>query len=153
MDQNKHTESYLQPKNYFINLFRPWKVVTFLIALGFLIWGAYAYKIPTWDVPISIIMSVLCFLLSPYAVSLGVSAVTQRKSGWLVKLAISIMLIYFVGSGSYEIYNTLKLGQHPDTYWVNLSFSVPVAIVAGLVWRYPGSLADLYREVLASIGR
>jgi len=132
---------------YLHELGRPWKLVTFGLGTGFFVWGAYFWAVPTWDVGVSILMSVLCYLLAPWAVGLGWRALRDRGPGWPRNLGVALVAVYFVASGSYEIYNTLRMGQHPVTYWQNLAFSVPVTIAAGLLWRHDGSLADLLREL------
>lgn len=131
---------------YFRNLRRPWKVVTFALGTAFFVWGAGYFDAPTWDVGVSYLMSVLCYLLAPFAVDLAINAVRDRGPGWPWKLLLSAAVVYFVASGSYEIYNTIRMGQHPITYWYNLAFSVPVTIIAGVIWRYDGSLTDFIRE-------
>jgi hypothetical protein len=132
---------------YFRNLLRPWKFITFALGTAFFVWGAGYFDAPTWDVGVSWLMSILCYLLAPYAVDLGIVAVRGRGPHWRWKLTASAALVYFIASGSYEIYNTIRMGQHPITYWYNLGFSVPVTIIAGVVWRYDGSLRDLAADV------
>jgi hypothetical protein len=61
--------------------------------------------------------------------------------------------VYFVASGSYEIYNTIRMGQHPITYWYNLGFSVPVTLIAGFVWRYDGTVAEFVAELARMVRR
>lgn len=134
-------------RSYFRNLFRPWKVVTFAIGTGFFVWGAGYFDAPTWDVGVSWLMSVLCYLLAPWAVDSGIHAVRARPPRWPWRLLLSAATVYFVASGSYEIYNTLRMGEHPVTYWFNLAFSIPVTIIAGLVWRFDGSLTKLWNEI------
>lgn len=132
---------------YLRRLLRPWKVATFALGTGFFVWGAYFWAVPTWDVGVSLIMSVLCFVLAPWAVSLGLGVMYGRSPAKARDLFVAAVVIYFVASGSYEIYNTLRMGQHPITYWLNLAFSVPVTIAAGLIWRYDGTLRGLLAEI------
>jgi hypothetical protein len=61
-------------RRYFANLFRPWKVVTFAGGTGFFVWGAYYWRLMTWDVGVSLLMSVLCYALAPLGVTLGLQA-------------------------------------------------------------------------------
>ncbi len=122
---------------------RPWKLVTFALGTAFFVWGARFWAVPTWDVGVSLIMSVLCYLLAPWAVSAGWRALRDRRPGWARDLTLALAVIYVVASGSYELYNTIRMGQHPVTYWLNLAFSVPVTIAAGLLWSYDGSLLEL----------
>lgn len=88
-------------------------------------------------------MSVLCYLLAPWAVDLGWRALRDRKPGWWRRLLVAAAVVYFAASGSYEVYNTVRVAQYPVTYWENFFFSVPVNLAAGMLWRYDGSLADL----------
>lgn len=132
---------------YLRNLFRPWKLVTFALGTAFFVWGAGYFDAPTWDVGVSWLMSVLCYLLAPFAMDLGIAALRDRGLHWRAKLCASAALIYFIASGSYEIYNTIRMGEHPYTYWYNLWFSVPVTIIAGIVWRYDGSLRDFLDDM------
>ena len=130
---------------YLRGLTRPWKLLTFALGMGCFVWGAYFWAVPTWDVGVSILMSVLCYLLAPWAVDLGWRALRERGAGWPRDLGLALAAVYLVASGSYEIYNTLRMGHHPVTYWWNLAFSVPVTIAAGLLWRYDGSFAELFQ--------
>jgi hypothetical protein len=139
--------------HYLRGLARPWKVLTFALGTGFFVWGAYFWAVPTWDVGVSILMSVLCYLLAPWAVSLGWRALRDRGPGWLRDLGLALGAVYLVASGSYEIYNTVRMGQHPVTYWQNLAFSAPVTIAAGLLWRYDGSFARLLRDLRGALSR
>jgi hypothetical protein len=134
-------------QRYFRNLFRPWKVVTFALGTAFFVWGAGYFDAPTWDVGVSWLMSVLCYLLGPFAVDLGIQAARERGELWQWRLLLAAALVYFIASGSYEIYNTVRMGQHPITYWYNLAFSVPVTLIAGFVWRYDGSISDFIAEL------
>jgi hypothetical protein len=130
---------------YLRGLARPWKVVGFAFGTGFFVWGAYFWDVPTWDVGVSILMSVLVFLLAPWSMDLVWRSLRTRGPGWPGRLALGLALLYLVASGSYEIYNTIRMGQHPVTYWENLAFSVPVTIAAGMLWRFDGDLRALVR--------
>ena len=134
-------------RRYLQNLLRPWKVVTFVAGTAFFVWGAYYWALLTWDVAVSVLMSVACYLLAPLGVSLGLEALRERRGRWWLRLLGSAAIIYFVGSGTYELYHLVRNGWHPPTYWENLFFSVPVTIVAGILWRYDGSLRDLLDEI------
>ena len=137
---------------YWIELLRPWKFGSFLMGTAFFVWGAYYWAVPTWDVRVSVLMSVLCYALAPWSVERVVASVQRRSNTPWWDTAAGAAVIYFVASGSYEIYNTLRMGQHPVTYWYNLGFSVPVTIMAGLIWRYEGTLLELLREIRRALG-
>lgn len=125
--------------------------MTFLLGTAFFVWGALHWDLATWDVGVSFLMSILCYLLAPWAVGLGLDAVRRRPRNWGFRLLVAAAVVYLVGSGSYEVYNTIRMGRHPITYWENLFFSVPVTVMAGLVWRWNGSVADFVREVRRSL--
>ena len=55
-------------RRYSQELCRPWKVVTFILAFSYYVLGALYYRLPTWDVPVSIIMSVLAYVFAPWIV-------------------------------------------------------------------------------------
>lgn len=131
------------PTRYLRLLLRPWKVVTFLLGLAFFVWGAYYFDAPTWDVWNSVSMSALCYALAPWAVDLIVDSYRNQWRQIRLRLPLAAAIVYFVASGSYELYHLAVNGQHPITYWENLTFSVPVTIVAGLVWRFDGTLREL----------
>ena len=136
-----------QLRNYVRNISRPWKFFSFVVGMTGFILGALLLDLPTWDVGVSVIMSVLCYIFAPWAVDSAIHAFRERKGRWLLNIFLSLVVVYFVGSGSYEIYNTIRMGLHPVTYWENLLFSIPVTIAAGLLWRYDGSLNDLLQGI------
>jgi hypothetical protein len=67
-------------------------------------------------------------------------------------LVLGAAVVYFIASGSYEIYNTIRMGEHPVTYWYNLWFSVPVTIIAGVLWGYDGSVGDFVKDLKLARG-
>ncbi|WP_160172761.1 hypothetical protein [Methylomarinum vadi] len=48
--------SFLPDKSYAKKLIRPWKISSFAIGMGWLLYGALNYEIADWDVGISLIM-------------------------------------------------------------------------------------------------
>jgi hypothetical protein len=135
-------------KDYAKELLRPWKLITFSIALGYYIYGAYRYQCPTWDVPVSIIMSVLTYLFAPWTVKSVYYLIQKRPKYWIRDLVICGIVIYACASGSYELYNWRHLGYWPPpTYWVNLWYSSCAFIAAGILWKFEGT----FRELLSSL--
>lgn len=131
-------------RKYTSELLRPWKLATFSLALGYYIWGAYHYHCPTWDVPVSIIMSVLTYLFAPWTVASVYYLVNKRPRHWLGKLSICGLVLYACASGSYELYNWWNLGYWPPpTYWVNLYYSSLIFFAAGMLWKFEGTLGEL----------
>ena len=139
-------------RRYVKELFRPWKLTTFFMALGYYIWGAYYYQVPTWDVPVSLIMGGLTYLFAPWTVKSAQYLIKVRPRHWVRGLFVCAAITYGCASGSYELYNWWHLGYHPPpTYWANLFYSIPVFIGAGLVWKFDGSLRELLETVRRDI--
>ena len=135
-------------KSYIAELFRPWKFVTFSLALGFYIWGAYFYRLPTWDVPVSIIMSLLTYFFSPWVVKTLFYLYCERPKKWKLKLFVCLLVTYACALGSYEIYHmTIGIGCHPPTYWPNLYYSTLIFLAAGIFWKFEGTFAQLFKLV------
>ncbi len=138
--------------SYLRMLLRPWKVVTFLLGMASFVIGALYFVVPTWDVGVSIWMSILCYALAPLGVSLAVTGYReQRGLRRGLHFLGSAAIIYFVGSGSYEVYHLIVWDQHPPTYWENVFYSIPVAIIAGILWRYDGTALELIQEIRTAI--
>lgn len=120
--------------------------MTLGIGTTFFVWGAYTFDAPTWDVPVSILMSAVTFLLAPWSID-------QMLRGYAspglhrLRIVAGIVGIYACGSGSYELYHLARSATHPVTYWENLFFSIPTAIVAGIIWRLDGTLREIVARV------
>lgn len=131
---------------YIKRLGRPWKLLSFHGGMFTLAWGATHFNLPTWDWGVVLLMSGLCFLLGPLAMDLCITSVGRGPfRPW--RMLAGLALIYLVGSGSYQLYYLIRFGGHPATFWENFAFSIPVTIIAGLIWRFDGSLLDLMRAV------
>jgi hypothetical protein len=138
--------------DYLKELVRPWKLITFSIALGYYIWGAYYYRCPTWDVPVSIIMSALTYFLAPWTVKSLCYIIPTRPKYWFWKLLICVAIVYACASGSYELYNWWHLGYWPPpTYWVNLWYSSCAFIAAGILWKFEGTIKELVFALLMDL--
>ncbi|RQW82132.1 MAG: hypothetical protein EHM79_18915 [Geobacter sp.] len=48
--------------DYFLELRRPWKIVSFAVGMLWLFYGALCYEISDWDVGISLLMGGLTYL-------------------------------------------------------------------------------------------
>lgn len=144
LDASRSDDTTSSNGKYFAELLRPWKFSGYAIGMIVFVAGAYDLQLPTWDVGVSILMSAYCFLGAPWATAAVIEGYKERS--WR-RFMFGACAVYAIGSGSYEIYNTLRMGQHPPTYWPNLFFSVPVTLVAGLIWGFPGSLRDLGKNM------
>lgn len=132
-------------KNYLKELIRPWKLITFSIAMGYYIWGVYYYQTPTWDVPVSWIMGILTYVFAPWVVKSAYYLIQQRPKHWIIKLLVCFVVTYGCASGSYELYHVFwGIGYHPPTYWINLYYSTLVFIAAGIFWKFEGTFNQLW---------
>jgi hypothetical protein len=137
---------------YAKELVRPWKLLTLSIAVGYYIWGAYYYRCPTWDVPVSLIMSVLTYVCAPWTVKSVLYLLQARPKHWQRSLIFCILVTYACASGSYELYNWWHLGYYPPpTYWVNLYYSTLMFIGAGLFWKFDGTFSQLLQTLWADV--
>jgi len=136
-------------ERYFRELLRPWKLITFSIALSYYIWGAYHYNCPTWDVPISLIMSFLTYIFAPWTVKSVYYLIQKWPKHWIRGLTICVIVIYACASGSYELYNWWHLGYWPPpTYWANLWYSSLIFFAAGMLWKFEGTFAELLKSII-----
>ena len=136
-------------QKYLRELGRPWKLVSFFIGLGYYIRGALYYTCPTWDIPVSIIMSVLTYIFAPWTVNSIYHLIYYRPRSWIPGLIGCLVIIYVCASGSYELYNLWHIGYWPPpTYWVNLYYSSLMFFAAGMLWRFQGTLKDLIADIL-----
>lgn len=136
-------------KEYLLELLRPWKLVSLSIGMGYYIWGAIHYGCPTWDIPVSVIMSILTYIFAPWTVSSIYYLLSNRPPKWFLGVSICMCVIYACASGSYELYNYWHLGYWPPpTYWVNLYYSSLMFFGAGMVWKFQGTFMELLKGML-----
>jgi len=57
--------SFQPDEAYFRELIRPWKLVTFCIAMSWLLYGAIFYDIKDWDISVTLLMGGLAYLMAP----------------------------------------------------------------------------------------
>ena len=120
---------------------RPWKVVSFILGLAFLVVGSFYYQAPDWDIPISFIMGLFAYLTAPWSMRVIV------KRQWS---NIPLMLFYswFTVDGCYSIYwhfkNPTALTMMRD---VNFPASLTLYLICGLIWYYRGSLKQMWGEL------
>lgn len=80
MTQN--TYSFLPDNAYARELIRPWKLITFCIAMSWLLYGAIFYEIKDWDIGVTLLMGVLTYLMAPWSVYVIISAIRYRPKLW-----------------------------------------------------------------------
>jgi hypothetical protein len=144
---SKASGSFLPDRVYLTELARPWKLVSFAIGMGWLLFGALNYGISDWDIGISLLMGGLTYLSAPWSVGTILEAVRYRSRGWLLRIAMGLFVAWIVVDGVYVLYHTIMGNQ---TFRVeNLFASSALYFLAGSIWLYRGSL----REFLANVRR
>lgn len=121
-------------RTYIHFLFQRWKLVTWAIALAWLCGISLLGYDPTWDVPISIIMSVGIFYFAPYSVGIIYRFLfAQQKHA--PELTIALVLLCFVSCWVYEAYSYIYLLWHyPPTVLGNMMLSPMFYVFWWMVW-------------------
>ena len=117
--------------------FRPWKVISLAAGLALLIAGAFYYKAPDWDVPISFIMGFLAYLTAPWSMRVMLE---RRWNLW----PAMVFFTWFTVDGCYWLYwravDPVALELMRDANW---PASLSLYGMCGVIWLYQGSLAEL----------
>jgi hypothetical protein len=135
----------LPGKGYFIDLLRPWKLVTFGIGMAWLIYGALVYEICDWDLGISFIMGSLTYMFAPWTVTTIYYSFRQRRPAWYLRLVIGLIPAMFVVDWAYWLYHSAV--GNKMLRWENFKVSMALYFTCGLLWCYRGSMKDFRREL------
>lgn len=131
----------------FIELKRPWKLATLLAGLSLLLFGAYHYSAPDWDVAISFIMAFAAYLTAPWSMRV---IVTRQWPKWPLMLLVT----WFGVDGCYWLYwswrNPVALELMREA---NAPASLSLYWMCGLVWYYQGSLRQMQADLLSRLRR
>ena len=141
----KNTYSFRPDKAYARELIRPWKLITFCIAMSWLLYGAIFYEIGDWDIGITLIMGGLTYLMAPWSVYVILYAIRYRPKLWYLQIIAALIAWLFVVDWIYMAYHTLVGNQ---TYRdANFYTSTPIYFMAGIVWLYRGSVKELIENL------
>jgi hypothetical protein len=138
--------SWLPDRADLVELARPWKLATFAIAMGLLLYGAVEFGIGDWDVGVTLVMGTLTYVTAPWVVRTLVRVVRERPAGWLMATAAALVVAWFVVDGVYLLYHSLA--GNPIYREDNIYASTPIYFMAGFFWLFRGSV----REMLANLG-
>jgi len=131
---------FKSPKNFSICtahywkfLFKPWKVVTFIIAAtGITLVAPYTGD-PTWDYADALFMSILTFTTAPWVVGTLYSGILKKSTFQNIYVAICFWL--FSASWSYDLYLLVRDGHYPETWSANLGASSILYLLGGMFWN------------------
>jgi hypothetical protein len=120
-------------RDYWNFLFKPWKIVTFVIAAaGMTIISPYAGD-PTWDYVDAFFMSVLTYFSAPWAIG-TIYKVIQRELP-LRQAYVAFCFWMFSASWSYDLYLVFRDNAYPVTWFSNMLASSGLYVLAGLFWN------------------
>ena len=127
-------QSYaLSHSDYWYFLFKPWKVITFLIAAtGLTVIAPYTGD-PTWDYFDALFMSLLTFFTAPWAT--GVLYKVAKRELALKQAFVAGCIWMFSASWSYDLYLLIRDGCYPVTWFPNIFASSALYMSAGLFWN------------------
>ena len=123
----------LSHSRYWHFLFKPWKIITFLIAAsGMTVIAPYTGD-PTWDYFDALFMSLLTFLTAPWAI--GAIFKVIKKELPIKQAFVAFCIWMFSASWSYDLYLLIRDGSYPITWSSNIFASSVLYISAGLLWN------------------
>lgn len=117
----------------------PWKLVTFIIGMLWLFYGAWAGIAPDWDYGISLIMGVWAYLTAPWAARVLIR-------GDVCAWPLAALAMYLGVDGLYVIYWSLMNPEALIMRSANAYASSALYALAGFVWMHNGTLFDLWNE-------
>jgi hypothetical protein len=126
---------------YFIDLFRPWKLISFLLSTGLLCYGACNLDFPDWNIPVSLIMASLTYLTAPFVINTFILSIKSQNKHPLLYFLFALAIAFFVIDLSYVIYN--QIFHHIYFRKENFIVSSCLYFMCGLVWRYNDNLKSL----------
>lgn len=120
-------------RQYWWHIWKPWKIVTFFVAMIGLSAISLIANDPTWDIPESIIMVTLTFLTAPWVVGVIYRAVFWYERKGIV-IYIAIVLWLFSASWSYDLYVWMWQWVYPVSWFGNLMISPILYLCGGMFW-------------------
>lgn len=118
---------------YWRFIFKPWKLVTFLIAAtGLTVVAPYTGD-PTWDYCDSVVMSLLTYFTAPWTVGVFYKTFRGRLPKKQAYVAACVWL--FSVSWFYDTYILLRDGEYTPLWLPDLFASSTLYAFAGLLWN------------------
>jgi len=150
LGEGKWRKILLPDRSYFLELRRPWKLATFSIGMAWLLYGALTYGISDWNVGISLLMGGLTYITAPWCVSIILQSIKLRQRFWTFWILAAIAVALFVIDGEYFLYHTWRGNQMLRRE--NFYASSALFFLAGSIWLYQGTLAQLTTQLRKFLG-
>jgi len=121
---------------------RPWKLLSLIAGLAFLIFDSIYSKIMDWDIPISVIMGIVTYITAPWSLRV----IVERR--WKC-FPIMLFAVWFSIDGCYCLYwyytdpFVLKMMRS----YINFFTCLFLYVTCALIWYYQGSLQELVKDV------
>jgi hypothetical protein len=120
---------------------RPWKLITLAAGITLLVAGAFYYRAPDWDIPISLIMAILAYITAPWSLRV---LLERRWKLWPAMLFAT----WFTVDGSYWLYWRYKDPAALEAMReANFFASLALYGICGVLWLYCGSMRDLAADI------
>lgn len=148
---SKVSGGLLPDRAYLAELARPWKLLSFAIGMGWLLFGALTYGISDWDVGISVLMGGLTYLCAPWSVRVILISLRDRPRYWPFWIMSALVVALGVVDWVYVAYHSAMGNQMFRLE--NFYASSALYLLAGTIWLYRGSLRDLLANVHALFQR
>ena len=120
-------------QGYWRFLFKPWKIVFFIIATSGLTLIAPYTGDPTWDYVDALFMPILTYLTAPWTIGIIYKFIRRELPYQHAYIAFCTWM--FSASWSYDLYLIIRDGYYPDTWFFNIFASSALYILAGLLWN------------------
>lgn len=128
--------------NYFQDLLQPWKLVSLLLGILFLIWGAGFFSVPDWDIGVSFAMAIPTYLTAGWVMR----QLSNRQYRLFVLCAIYMMLSV---DTSYYVYWAFVNPTVIGTFrFANDGVSSAMYLAYGLILYPQGSLKQIRSRLL-----
>lgn len=142
---NSPAATFLPDRAWLRELVRPWKLLSFGIAMTLLLYGALNYHIADWDVGVTLLMGSLTYLLAPWSVYTLINAIRHQPRLWPLQILGALLAALLVVDWAYMLYHHLAGNQVYRE--ANFLVSMPLYFLAGTVWLYRGSLKDAWANI------
>lgn len=142
---------FLPDRAYFRELRRPWKLATFSVGMGWLVYGALCYDISDWDIGVSLLMGGVTYLCAPWSVTTIFIALRMRPRAWPLHVLAALIPAFFAVDWVYWLYHSAAGNQM--LRWENFKTSMALYFLCGMLWFYRGSLRELLKSCMDFKGR